>query len=294
MDDRFVIAGIRPAEKPPAPKKRMSLRGKPLSSLLFLGAVLLGCLCCELFLTKDPAYMDLAHCSVPPGGEFLFGTDAMGRDIFSMIWYGGRISLFVGFASALISAAAAILIGTVSGLAPRWLDGLLMRLTEIFLSVPGLLLILLVQAVLGKATVLSLSVVIGLTGWTSIAKVVRMEVRQLRTSEYVAAARCMGGGALHILRKHLLPNFFPSILFMVVMNVRNAVVTEATRSFLGIGLPLEIISWGSMLSLSEKALTAGAWWMILIPGVFLVGTLLCLTNLGNFLRRTVSRRERNL
>jgi len=256
--------------------------------------VLLGCLCCELFLTKDPTYMDLAHCSVPPGREFLFGTDTMGRDIFSMIWYGGRISLFVGFTSALISAGIGILIGTVSGLAPRWLDTLLMRFTEIFLSVPSLLLILFLQAILGKATVLSLSVVIGLTSWTSIAKVVRMEVRQLRTSEYVAASRCMGGGLPHILRRHLMPNFFSSILFMLVMNVRNAVVAESTLSFLGIGLPLEVISWGSMLSLSEKALMTNAWWMILIPGVFLVGTLLCLTNLGNFLRKTISRRERNL
>ena len=127
-----------------------------------------------------------------------------------------------------------------------------MRFTEIFLSIPSLLLVVLLQAILGKANVLSLSLVIGLTSWTSIAKVVRTEVRQIRNSEYVIASRCMGGGFFHILWKHLAPNFISTIMFMVIMNVRSAIISESTLSFMGIGLPVEVISWGSMLSLSEK------------------------------------------
>lgn len=150
------------------------------------------------------------------------------------------------------------------------------------------------QAILGKPNVLSLSLVIGVTSWTSIAKVVRSEVRQLRGSEYVVAARCMGGGFFHILTRHLTPNFFSSIMFMVVMNVRSAIVAESTLSFMGIGLPLEVISWGSMLSLSEKALMTDAWWIILIPGLFLVATLLSITSIGNDLRRQANRKESNL
>ena len=239
-------------------------------------------------MTKDPTYLDLAHCSAAPCREFLFGTDTMGRDIFSMIWYGGRISLAIGV------LATAILFGAVSGLAPRWLDALLMRLTEILLSVPNLLLVIFLQAVIGTPSAWSIALVIGLTSWTSIAKVVRTEVQQLRASEYVIAAKCMGGSFFHILRCHLAPNFFSSILFMVVMNVRSAIIAESTLSFMGLGLPIEVVTWGSMLSLAEKALMTDAWWILLIPGAFLVVTLLCITNLGDYLHSRTSRKESNL
>ena len=169
-----------------------------------------------------------------------------------------------------------------------------MRLTELFLSVPNLLLIVFLQAILGQANAVSISVTIGLTSWAGIAKIVRTEVRQLRHSEYVLAARAMGGGFFHVLVRHLFPNFFSAILFMVVMNLRGAIVAESTLSFLGLGLPLEVISWGSMLSLAEKALLSGAWWVILLPGAFLIAVLLCVTNLGNYLRRQASRKESNL
>jgi len=154
--------------------------------------------------------------------------------------------------------------------------------------------VLFFQAVLGEANVLSLSVVIGVTSWASIAKVIRTEVRQLRSSEYVVASRCMGGGFFHVLGKHLVPNFIASIMFMVVMNVRGAIGAESTLSFMGMGLPVEIISWGSMLSLADKALLSGEWWIVVIPGIFLVTLLLCLTNIGNYLRRSANRKESNL
>lgn len=293
MSDPFALVGIRETAPPPA-RRRKWHEGKPLLSLVILGGIVLGCLCCELFMPKDPTYMDLSRAMEAPSGEFWFGTDAMGRDVFSMIWYGGRVSLLIGFLAAGISTVLAILFGAVSGLAPRWLDDLLMRLTEIFLSIPSLLLVVLLQAILGKANVLSLSLVIGATGWTSIAKVVRTEVRQLRSSEYILAARAMGGGFFYVLAKHLAPNFLSSILFMVVMNVRSAIAMESTLSFMSIGLPLEVISWGSMLSLADKALLSGAWWIILIPGLFLVTTLLCVTEIGGWLQKAGDLRESNL
>ena len=262
--------------------------------MVVLAVIISGCLGCELFIPKDPVYMDLFHAVESPGREFWFGTDTMGRDIFSMIWFGGRVSLAIGFLSTAISTFLAILFGAASGLAPRWLDELLMRLTEIFLSIPSLLLIILLQAILGKAGVLSISLVIGVTGWTSMAKVVRSEVRRLRNSEYVLASRCMGAGFFHVLLRHLAPNFFSSIMFMVVMNVRSAIAAESTLSFIGLGLPLEIISWGSMLSLSEKALLSEAWWIILIPGAFLVATMLCVTSIGNWLRGESGQKSGNL
>lgn len=289
----FTVVGIRP--EPPAPAQKPERRRDfPWISLLLLAAILLCCLFAELLMTKDPAYLDLQNCNAAPNAEFLFGTDSLGRDIFSGIWYGGRISVTIGFLATLISTVIAVIYGSLSGISPAWLDALLMRFTEIFLSVPGLLLVLFLQAILGQANVISLSVVIGVTSWAGIAKIVRTEVRQLRSSEYVVASRCMGGRFFHILRVHLAPNFIASIMFMVVMNVRGAIASESTLSFLGMGLPLEIISWGSMLSLAEKALLTESWWIILIPGAFLVALLMCLTNIGNYLRKNANRKESNL
>ncbi len=294
MTDRelFTLVGIREENAAPVKKKRYS--DFPYLSTVFLAVIVLCCLFAELLMTKEPSYLDLLNYDVAPNSEFLFGTDSLGRDIFSGIWYGGRISITIGFFATLISTVIAILYGSVSGIAPMWLDTVMMRFTEIFLSVPSLLLVLFLQALLGEANVLSLSVVIGLTSWASIAKLIRTEVRQLRSSEYIIASKCMGGSFLHILFRHLTPNFIASIMFMVVMNVRSAIASESTLSFMGMGLPLEVISWGSMLSLAERALLTESWWIVLIPGAFLVTLLVCLTNIGNFLHRNVNRKESNL
>ena len=289
----FTMVGIR--EEPPKPTKKVSrMAGFPWISVILFGIIVLCCLFAEVLMTKDPTYLDLKNFNLAPNGEFLFGTDTLGRDIFSGIWYGGRISITIGFVATLISTFIAVVYGSVSGIAPVWLDTLMMRFTEIFLSVPGLLLVLFLQAILGAVNVWTLSIVIGVTSWASISKVVRTEVRQIRNSEYVVASRCMGGGFFHILGKHLAPNFIASIMFMVVMNVRGAIGSESTLSFMGMGLPLEVISWGSMLSLSEKALLTSSWWIIFIPGAFLVTLLMCLTNIGNYLRKAANRKESNL
>ena len=289
----FTVVGIRP-EAPVSQKKQTRSKDFPWVSVILLSAIVLCCLAAEALMTRDPAYLDLQNCNTAPGGVFLFGTDTLGRDVFSGIWYGGRISITIGFLATVISTAIAVIYGSVSGIAPAWLDTLMMRFTEIFLSVPGLLLVLFFQAILGEPNVISLSVVIGCTSWAGIAKVIRTEVRQIRGSEYVVASRCMGGRFFHILRRHLAPNFIDSIMFMVVMNVRGAIGSESALSFMGMGLPLEIISWGSMLSLSEKALMTGSWWIILIPGAFLITLLMCLTNIGSYLRRNANRKESNL
>ena len=294
MNEKFKIVGILPQNENVVKKIPAWYEGKPIVSFGIFGLIILGCLFSDFITTKNPGYVDLANYNVAPNAEYFFGTDTMGRDIFSMIWHGGRISIFVGIAATILSTFIAVVYGSISGMASEWLDSILMRVTEILLSIPNLLLIILIQSTLGKPTILSIAFVIGVTNWLAISKIIRTEVRQLRNSDYIVAAKCMGGNFLYIVRKHLLPNFISSIMFMVVMNVRGAIVAESTLSFMGIGLPLEIISWGSMLSLSEKALLTDAWWIILIPGIFLVALLLALTNIGNFLRKEVNRRENNL
>jgi len=151
--------------------------------------------------------------------------------------------------------------------------------------------VIFIQAIWGDATVLSISVVIGITGWMAVAKMVRSEVKQLRNAGFVLAARTMGAGFFYILRKHLMPNFMSAIMFMIVTNIGSAIAMEATLSFMGLGLPTDIISWGSLMSLSQRAMLTGAWWMLLIPGVFLVVTLVCITDIGEYLR-TRNRKDR--
>lgn len=292
MDQRFRVVGLVLQEKADNKTKRKD--HVPYISLGIIALLILGCVFANVISTKDPSYLDLMNYTKAPSSEFWFGTDTLGRDLFSCIWYGGRVSLFIGFFATLISTVIAIIYGSVSGASSDWVDTILMRLTEILLSVPGLLMTIFIQAILGEASVFSISLVIGITSWYSIAKIIRTEVRQIRKSEYVIAAQCMGGNFFYITWRHLVPNFFSAIMFMVVMNVRSAIVAESTLSFMGIGLPLDVISWGSLLSNAERALMTKAWWIILIPGFFLVLMLVCLTNVGNWLRMRANRKESNL
>ncbi|HGM3507444.1 ABC transporter permease [Clostridioides sp. ZZV15-6383] len=270
------------------------IRELPYISIFILSIIVIGSVFSSFIMTHEPTYMNLTSSNLAPNKTFLFGTDSMGRDIYSMIWYGGKISLFIGLFSTVISTVIGIVYGSISGFASELVDDAMMRFTEIILSIPSILIIIFVQAILGNSNPISMSIVIGITSWMNISKIVRTEVRQIRNSEYILAARSMGGGFFYILKQHLLPNFVASIMFMVVTNIGAAIGTESTLSFLGIGLPIEIVSWGSMLSLSEEALLSNRWWIILIPGIFLVTTLVCITNIGNYIRKNNNKKSSNL
>lgn len=277
-------------------KKTLSKKIKelPYISIIILSIIVIGSVFSSFIMTHEQTYMDLASSNLAPNKTFLFGTDSMGRDIYSMIWYGGKISLFIGLFSTVISTVIGIVYGSISGSASELVDDAMMRFTEIILSIPSILIIIFVQAILGNSNPVSMSIVIGITSWMNISKIVRTEVRQIKNSEYILAAKSMGGGFFYVLKQHLLPNFVASIMFMVVTNIGAAIGTESTLSFLGIGLPIEIVSWGSMLSLSEEALLSNRWWIILIPGIFLVTTLVCITNIGNYIRKNNNKKSSNL
>lgn len=270
------------------------IKGKPYISILILLIIIMGCTFSSLIMTHEPTYMDLMNLNISPNEVFYFGTDSMGRDIFSMIWYGGRISLFIGFVSTFASTTIGILYGSISAMSSDIIDNIMMRFIEIVVSIPSILLIIFIQVIIGNSNPFSISLVIGITSWMNIAKVVRSEIRQIRNSEYILAAISMGGNFFYILKEHLVPNFISSIMFMVVSNIGGAIATESTLSFLGIGLPIEIISWGSMLSLAESALLKNIWWVILIPGIFLVTTLVCITNIGDYIRKNSNKKSNNL
>lgn len=292
---QVVGAGKLPRKEiSPVPAWKRVMQGLPWPSIVVLSLIVIGCLLAPVMANHDPHDFYLQNLNQSPDGEFYFGTDSLGRDIYSIIWYGGRLSLAIGLLAAAISSVIGIVYGCVSGTAPMWLDHVLMRWAELLCSIPALLLQLLLIACVEDVGVISMAVVIGVTTWMNLARIVRSEVRQIRESEYVLASKTMGGGFFHVLWYHLLPNFISPILFMIVSSVGTAMTTEATLSFLGIGLPTEEISLGTMLSLSTRALLTNSWWVIIIPGVFLVVTLVCITHIGHHLRREINRGCSNL
>ena len=293
----FLLVGPRheePEGKETKGRWKRKVRSWPLKSIIIFLFIFLGCVFAPYIANHDPTAFYLDHLNQPPDSEFYFGTDSLGRDIFSVLWYGGRLSLMIGFLSAAVSSGVGIIYGCLSGTAPKWVDTVLMRTAELLSSIPYLLLQLLLLGCIGDANVVSLSFVIGITTWMNLARVVRSEVRQIRKSDYVLASKIMGGNFFHVLWYHLLPNFISPVLFMIVSSVGLSMTMEATLSFLGIGLPTEVVSLGTMLSLSTRALLTNSWWVILIPGLFLIITLVCITHIGHHLRHEINRGSSNL
>ena len=231
-----------------------------------------------------PNFMNEYAIGIAPSMSHIFGTDNLGRDLFSMILYGGRASLTIGIASAVIATAIAAVYGTLSGMANKHVDRLMMKATDLFMSIPALLLVIVLEAIWGEASYTSLSLVIGITSWMQMSKVIRSEVIRLRKSEFVIAAEMYGGSFWYILRRHLFPNYFSSIMFMAVSNVGSAIIVESTLSFMGLGLPISEVSWGSLMSLSQDALLSDQWWMIIIPGLILISVLVSITEIGEYIR----------
>ena len=257
------------------------LKGKPVFSAFLLFLIVLGCVFANVVANHDPSGFYLQNLNTPPGKEFIFGTDSLGRDIYSLIWDGGRVSLVIGLLGAAIITVIGVTYGCISGTAGPKVDSVLMRFTEMCGSIPTLLLILILSAVLQADDVISISVIIGITGWFALARIVRSEVRQIRNSDYV-------------MYHHLIPNFVSAIMFVVISSISSCITMESTLSFLGLGLPADVVSWGSMLSLANKALIMNTWWVIVIPGVFLVITLMCITSMGSFVRSEVNNHYSNL
>ena len=274
-NDAFTIVGAGYRAHQPAIRKKgfwARLKGKPTLSVAVFSVIALGCLFSNLIINHDPAELFLMNVNEAPNAEFWFGTDSLGRDIYSIIWYGGRASIFIGLMSAAVITLIGVSYGCLSGVASGVVDSAMMRAVELLQSVPVLLSLLLILSLMGKPNELTIALVIGVTGWFALSRIVRSEVRQIRNSEYILASRCMGARFPFIMRKHLIPNL----------------------SFLGLGLPVDVPSWGSMLALADRALLLNSWWVILIPGVFLVVTLLSITSIGHYFRKRSNQGPSNL
>ena len=296
-NELFAVVGAIPSDEKIQNKKNhghIMQRKKPVMSILILGLIVTGCLLAPWVAKHDPAGFYLTALNTPPNSEFYFGTDALGRDLYSIMFYGGRASLAIGILGAAIIAVIGTLYGCLSGTLPDRVDAVMMRIAETGGSIPTLLMVLILSAIIPEKNIFTLSFIIGITGWFGMARIVRSEVRQIRNCEYVLYARSSGGSFFYVMWHHLLPNFLSAIMFVVVSNVSTCITMESTLSFLGLGLPVDVLSWGSMLSLANRALIMNTWWGIVIPGLFLVVTLLCITNVADYLRREVNRQPSHL
>ncbi len=295
--DLFKVVGAGYKTHVPQVKKltlRQRLKGFPIISLIVLAAIVMGCILAPLLANHDPTGFYIKNSNEPPGGEFLLGTDSLGRDLYSMIWFGGRVSILIGIMGAAIVAVIGTVYGSIAGTASSRLESVMMRITEMCGAIPSILLVLILSAVIPGSNIVTLAIVIGVTGWFGLARIVRSEVRQIRNSDYVLYARSCGGRFMYIFKTHLLPNFIPAIMFVVVSAVGSTITTESTLSFFGLGLPVDVISWGSMLSLANKALVMNTWWVIIVPGAFLIATLTCITNIANYYRKENNKAPSNL
>jgi len=288
-----------------------SFRTSPTAVLA--AAIALVCVVCAVFAPWvaphnpfDLASLDLMNARLPPmwseGGNpsFPLGTDDQGRDILSALMYGARISLAVGLASVVLSVVLGVALGLLAGFLGGWVDSLLMRVCDVMLSFPAILVALLISGV-GRALFPNaheglafgvLIVSISLTGWVQYARTVRGSTLVERQKEYVQAARVTGVAPLRIMRRHVLPNVMGPVLVLATIQVATAILTEATLSFLGVGAPPTSPSLGTLIRVGNDYLFSGEWWITIFPGVMLVLIALSVNLLGDWLRDALNPRLR--
>lgn len=216
----------------------------------------------------------------PPSSQFWFGTDNLGRSVYTMTVWGARISLTVGLAATAISMIIGALLGIVAGYYGGWLEKLLMGVTDWFLVLPWLALAIVLAAVLGRSLAIIIFV-IGITSWPGTARIVRAQTLSVKTRPYVERSRALGASNWHLITRHILPNVGPLIFANTILTVAIAILSEATLSFLGLGDPLSV-SWGTMLEFANNAgaATTGIWWWLLPPGLAIVTVVLAFTMCG--------------
>ena len=226
---------------------------------------------------------------VPPSPEHLMGTDELGRDLFSRIVYGARISMRIGLIAEGIALTIGIILGAAAGFLGGWVDNLIMRVTDVFFAIPSLLFLIVVVAIFdSSATTIFLA--LGLIAWPSEARMMRSEVLRIREREYVTAARALGLRDARIVASHILPNSIASMIVIGSLGVAGAILAEATLSFLGLGIQEPIASWGTMINRGQQFIFT-AWWYSVFPGAVIMLVVLGFNFLGDAVRDALAGEE---
>ena len=259
------------------------LKNKPaVFGLSFILLIFIVAIIAPIIAPYDPYKIDVYHVLEPPSKEHIFGTDELGRDVFSRIIYGARVSLKVGFIAMGIAILTGTVLGAIAGYYAGFIDTLIMRIVDVMLAFPTLFLILAVVAVL-EPSIYIIMVVIGLTGWMDVARLVRAEVLSIKEREFVLAARAMGASSVRIIFRHILPNAIYPVIVAATFSVGGAILIESGLSFLGLGVQPPEPSWGGILSVGKDYITV-AWWMSFFPGIAIFITVLSFNLLGEALR----------
>ncbi|MEJ8839008.1 ABC transporter permease [Ramlibacter sp. AN1133] len=286
-----------------------SFRTSPVA--IVAGAIAFACIFCAVFAgwvaphnPFDLTTLELGDARKPPAwlpegsAKYLLGTDDQGRDILSALIYGARISLVVGVASVVLSMAVGVALGLLAGFRGGWLDAFLMRLCDVMLSFPPILVALLIAGV-GRALFPNapntvafgvLIVAITLTGWVQYARTVRGSTLVERNKEYVQAARVTGVAPVRIMLRHVLPNVMGPVLVLATIHIATAIITEATLSFLGVGVPPTSPSLGTLIQIGNNYLFSGEWWITVFPAIMLILIALSVNLLGDWLRDALNPR----
>jgi peptide/nickel transport system permease protein len=266
-------------------KNKMAVAGSIVVMLLFAVSLL-----APWIAPYDPSTIDLKHVLAPPSFGHPLGTDQLGRDVLSRMIWGARISLKVGFVATGIAMLIGTILGAASGYYGRWVDATIMRFVDIMLCFPTFFLILAVIAIL-EPSIWNIMIVIGLTGWMGITRLVRADFISLKERDFISAARVIGASDFRIIFVHILPNAMASVLVATTLGIAGAILTESALSFLGIGVQPPIPSWGNILTAGKDNIDI-AWWLSLYPGLAILITVLGYNLLGEGIRDSLDPRLR--
>lgn len=266
-------------------RKMLGNRIAMIGLVIFL-IILLACIFAPIVTSYDPLGVDLKAVSKPPSSQHLFGTDKLGRDVFTRVLYGGRLSIFIGLGSALGAALIGVVLGCYAGYKGGWFDAVILRLSEVFMSFPQLILVLMLVTILGQS-LSNLMIIFILTGWGSVYRQTRAKMLSLREEEYVQSLKCFGLNDFTICYKHILPNAISPIVVNITLSTAMFILDEAALSFLGLGVPLEIATWGNILNASQDLYTLeNTWWLWLPVGIVISLFIMSINFVGDGLRDT--------
>lgn len=253
-----------------------------LMGFIIIASILALAIFAPLIAPYDPDSIDVKAILLPPSPEHLMGTDGLGRDVFSRMLFGARISLLVGIVAVGIATLIGVVLGAISGYYRGWVDVIIMRMVDVMLSIPTFFLILAVIAFL-TPSIWNIMIVIGLTSWMGVTRLVRAEFLSLRGREFVLASQTLGAKDARLIFTHLLPNSLTPVIVSSVLGVASAVLVESGLSFLGLGVQAPQASWGNILT-DGKEYIQFAWWLSLFPGLAILITVLGYNLLGEGLR----------
>ncbi len=271
------------------------MKGRGTYIPIIAGACIIAAMACialgaPAIATHDPYSLNLSleERLKPPSSAHIFGTDDLGRDLFSRMVYGARVTLSVGFIAVIIMLAIGVTLGACAGYYGGWVDAVIMRAVEVTMCFPRFYLILMILAFLGQSIVYVM-IVIGITSWPGLARLVRAEFLSLREREYVVAARALGASHWRIAFRHILPNALGPVFVSVTLSLGGAILVESSLSFLGLGVQIPTPSWGNIISTGRFYMDT-AWWLTLFPGGAILVTVLSFYLVGDGLRTVLDPR----